>query len=279
MNGMIDPSVTEAQSTTKSGCMIEKEVVSTSKDAVSPMELKKSNVVHETADSTKPALWKSVLVNDKAKKRRASNLERTRLVQHGDDAYAVPIDKNSYSYGLIKATVSDNTDRIVYFTLYAELDSFWSYMTIPKILAVSEATIRHQTAKVYLAHARLFLGWVVDARGVLDEENLLTKLLNMESDAQGKKNTSSFVQSFSCISPLSTLDTAKNVRKQAWKNVLDRKTSSFTTDGSNIGILRHGISLSDIFPTSQTDSASPVLQYILWLRAERAISPNYEANM
>ncbi len=274
VNGMIDQgsTVTKEQSTRKSGRSIEEAVVSTSKDEVSPMELR-------TVNETK-ALWKSVLVNDKAKKRRASNnLDKTRHVQNGDDANAVPTVKNGYNYGLLQATSGDDTDRMVYVTLYAELDSFWSYMTIPQTSAVSDVTIRDQTAKVYLTHARLFLGWVVDARGVLDEDNQLAEVLNEGSDEQENQITSSLEQSFSDISSSQTLNMAKNVRKQVWKHVLDRKTSSFTTDGSKADTPRHRISLYDIFPNSQTESASPVLQYILWLRAERGISPNYEANM
>jgi hypothetical protein len=285
VNVMIDkgPTVTEAQSTTKSDRSIEQEVVLTSNDTVSPVELRNRlgveeiKVVNETEVSIKPALWKSVLVNDKAKKRRANNnLEKTRRhVQDGDDANTVPTVKNDYNYGLLQATSGDDTDRMVYVTLYAELDSFWSYMTIPQTSAVSDATIRDQTAKVYLTHARLFLGWVVDARGVLDMDNQLAEVLNERSDDQEKQITSSF----SGISSSPTLNMAKNVRKQVWKNILDRKTSSFATDGSKADTLRHGISLYDIFPNSQTESASPVLQYILWLRAERGISPNYEASM
>ena len=290
VNGMIDhgPTETAVLSTAKSDRLIEQEkVVSTAKDAVSPMDLRnilgveEITVVNETEHSIKPALWKSVLVNDKAKKRRAnSNLEKTRrLVQDADDANAVPIVKNGYNYGLLQATSGDDTDRLVYVTLYAELDSFWSYMTIPQTSAVSDATIRDQTAKVYLTHARLFLGWVVDARGVLDEDNQLVEVLKEGSEDYEKQITSSLAQSFSSFSSSPTLNVAKNVRKQVWKNVLDRKTSTFTTDGTKADTLRHGISLYDIFPNSQTESASPVLQYILWLRAERGISPNYEANM
>ena len=43
--------------------------------------------------------------------------------------------------------------------------------------------------------------------------------------------------------------------------------------------LRRSASLYDIFPTSGTESADSVLQYVLWLRSERGILPNYEANM
>ena len=290
VNGMIDhgPTETAVLSTAKSDRLIEQEkVVSIAKDAVSPKELrnilgvKHIKVVNETEHSNKPALWKSVLVNDKAKKRRANNnLEKTRRhVKDADDANAVPIVKNGYNYGLLQATSGDDTDRLVYVTLYAELDSFWSYMTIPQTSAVSDAAIRDQTAKVYLTHARLFLGWVVDSRGVLDEDNQLVEVLKEGSEDHEKQITSSLAQSFSSISSSPTLNVAKNVRKQVWKNVLDRKTSTFTTDGTKADTLRHGISLYDIFPNSQTESASPVLQYILWLRAERGISPNYEANM
>ncbi len=69
------------------------------------------------------------------------------------------IQKDSYNYGL-KPTTGDNDDRRSYGTLYAELDSFLSYMTV-----ASDPPICEQTARVCMSHARLFLGWIVDVRG------------------------------------------------------------------------------------------------------------------
>jgi hypothetical protein len=43
--------------------------------------------------------------------------------------------------------------------------------------------------------------------------------------------------------------------------------------------LKRSLSLCDIFPNPSAESASSVLQYLLWLRMERCISQNYEANM
>lgn len=277
----------------KSGSLIEQADVSTSKDVLSSKELQisvasedKLEVSNGIDDSVKPMLWKSVHVNDKQKQRMANSRKTNNRVQSGDEGNPMSTDKNSYNYGLLRASSGDDTDRKVYATLYAELDSFWSYMTVPQTSAVSDAIIRDQTAKVYLTHARLFLGWIVDARDVLDGgSHQIDEVLNEDIDGSETQITSSLVSSFSGISSLYSSSTTTNnmaqhdVRKQVWKNVLERKSATNTSTQNKKEILRHDISLHDIFPNSQTESASPVLQYILWLRVERGISPNYEANM
>jgi hypothetical protein len=315
-----DPAMTEAHPTVvNSGDRLtEMEVTSTtSKDihnVVPPRELRisvagegnTSDVIGTDDDYIKPMLWKSVLVNEKAKKRRASNRKNSTSndPNGNEEGHAVvsTMDKNSYNYGLLQSTSTsgDDTDRRVYATLYAELDTYWSYMTIPQTSAVSDTTIRDQTAKVYMTHARLFLGWVVDARGVLlldEDSSQLDEVLSEEGGGSSSSSSSRSVQEtqftsslvssyYSGITSSSTANNnmAKHIRKQVWRNVLERSPtllSSFTPERttSKEEILRQHISLYDIFPNSQTESASIVLQYILWLRAERGISPNYEANM
>ena len=241
-----------------------------------------------TEEATKPALWKSVLVNDKAKIRRA-NVPQSKggSESSGKGKGSASAPKDSYNYGLLQST-TDDSDSKIYPNFFAEMDSFWSHMTVPQTSAVAEAPIREQTAKVYLTHARLFLGWMVDARGVLSDTDPLEKL---GSDAESGE---SFVQEkgedVGYSSPLATTSSgtvssqsndANSVRVQTWKNVLERVGASDDTEQAQIQkeLLKRSISLFDIFPTSQTESASPILQYILWLRSERHISPNYEANM
>ena len=138
----------------------------------------------------------------------------------------------------------------------------------------------------------------MDARGVLllldEDSSQLDEVLNEEGGGSSSSSsrsvqetqfTSSLVSSYySGITSSSNANDnmAKHLRKQVWRNVLERSPtllSSFTSERSKGEILRQHISLYDIFPNSQTESASSVLQYILWLRAERGISPNYEANM
>jgi hypothetical protein len=96
-----------------------------------------------TEPKTKLASWKSVLVNDKAK------LRRTKKQQ---DGRVEPDNKDTYSYGL------STIDREIYQMLFDELDSFWTYMTVPQTSVHAEPPIREKTAEVYCTHARLFLG-------------------------------------------------------------------------------------------------------------------------
>ena len=77
---------------------------------------------------------------------------------------------------------------------------------------------------------------------------------------------------------------ANTVHLHAWKHVQERTSSSSKSTTTTIQNnerenLQQSISLYDVFPSSQTDSADAILQYILWLRFERGISANYEANM
>lgn len=92
----------------------------------------------------KPVSWKSVLVNDKAKLRRSKKQQ--------NDQGATTSNKDTYSYGLAL------TDRESYSTLFEELDSYWTFMTVPQTSAHAQPPIREKTAEVYRTHARLFLG-------------------------------------------------------------------------------------------------------------------------
>lgn len=85
---------------------------------------------------TKRPLYKAVVVNEKAKKRRKT----TSTLQEKHD------------YGLPR------NYRKVYPTLGAELDDFETFMTRPST-ASQEPPIRPATANVYMRHAKLFLGW------------------------------------------------------------------------------------------------------------------------
>ena len=68
-----------------------------------------------------------------------------------------------------------------------------------------------------------------------------------------------------------------------WGSVYERTgdglASPIDPDGVTIADAKCAVSLYDVFPSADTESAAPVLQYILWLRSERGISSNYEANM
>lgn len=214
------------------------------------------------------------MVNDKAKIRRAngSNAKSS----SSTDSNSSSIKKGNYNYGLLQSS-SDETE---YSNLYSEKDRFWSYMTVPQTSATSDKPIREQTAKVYLTHARLFFGWIVDARGVLSETDLLDVVLKGEEDAeeQPAHGHSSPLAILPDGMPSSLADTANTVRLEVWKQVRERMSFSSSLQNGKEE-LRQSVSLHDIIPTSQSDSAAPILQYILWLRSERGISSNYEANI
>ena len=71
-----------------------------------------------------------------------------------------------------------------------------------------------------------------------------------------------------------TGSSTKRVQSQIWKRVRERVGAQSTDDE-----LKQNASLVDIFPDTSTQSATCVLNYILWLRSHRDISSNYEANI
>ena len=110
-----------------------------------------------------------------------------------------------------------------------------------------------------------------------DNDNLLGELSMMGDEAE----TSSSPASTLLPTSSHVVDNAESIRMNVWKNVLERTTSLSTSKPSMVEKenLQQRISLYDIIPSSDTESAAPILQYILWLRSEREISPNYEANL
>mmetsp|Transcript_8085 Transcript_8085/g.14058 ORF Transcript_8085/g.14058 Transcript_8085/m.14058 type:complete len:145 (-) Transcript_8085:105-539(-) len=137
-----------------------------------------------------------------------------------------------------------------------------------------------------MTHARLFLGWVVDAQGVLSEEDLLDELHQITDGKEDAGNSP--LSSSSLATPSSGMvslfsNKAKTVRIQMWKNVQEWASSESTNvtqiTQNEKDCLKQNKSPYGIFPTPKTESAAPILQYILWLRSERKISPNYEANI
>lgn len=236
--------------------------------------------------------WKSVHVNDGAKIRRAntsSSLTTSR--------------KNSYKYNYGMAnTISDCT---TYCTLSHELTEFYNYMTLQRTGSTSATSgtttsgssidnhvvIRDQTAKVYMTHARLFLGWIVDARGVLLDDDDKRKILEQEVGGIGREVDQEVISLEQTSSPMKK-NVVQCVRKLMWSNVLQRISSSSSSTSLSNPMLEHkgneeermqsltqSLSLYDIFPNPMAESVSPILQYVLWLRNERGISQNHEANI
>lgn len=237
--------------------------------------------------------WKSVHVNDGAKIRRA-NTSSSLTTASRKDSYSA-----GYNYGMTN-TITDST---TYCTLSHELTEFYNYMTLQRTGSTSGTTtsssidnhvvIRDQTAKVYMIHARLFLGWITDARGVLldDDER---KILEQEVGVGGREVDQEVISSLQQTSSPMKTNVVQCVRKVMWTNVLQRiSSSSFPSTSLSNPMLQHedneermpqqslkqSLSLYDIFPNPTSESVSPILQYVLWLRNERGTSQNYEANI
>lgn len=87
-----------------------------------------------SSQEKKQPLFKSVIVNPKAKKRHTA--------AHQEHTYGLP---NNY--------------RDTFPTLSQELDQFESFMIMPTAASTQESPIRNATASVYMRHAKLFLGW------------------------------------------------------------------------------------------------------------------------
>jgi integrase len=86
-------------------------------------------------EERKKPLYKSVVVNEKAKRRKSPSNEK-------------------HDYGLPR------NYRELYPVLAKELNNFFSFMTRPST-ASQEPSIKPATANVYLRHAKLFLGWYI----------------------------------------------------------------------------------------------------------------------
>jgi integrase len=119
-----------------------------------------------------------------------------------------------FEYGLPR-----NYDEL-YPTLASELDDFYQFMTEPSTSSQGEDPIRPATAKIYLRHAKLFLGWYLAA-------------------------------------------------------------TKHHHDALNEGVIYHPFTLSinNVIPTKQKESAQTVIDFVMWLRRERQVSAGYEANL
>lgn len=223
----------------------------------------KATEERELTPKAKLAPWKSVLVNDKAKLRRRVK-EQKNSDNGADETNSVETDKDCYNYGLL----DNESDRLTYRTLFEELDNFWSYMTVPQTASVSEPPIRERTAEVYMRHARLFLGWVVDAR-----ENVLHKNVLHDVDDAIEMQMATKSPLTRSTSKAGMLSEAINVRNVIWKRLRQRMGKDLLSEVTKY------LSLTDIFLDQDAESVTVIVQYILWLRSERSISSNYEANI
>ena len=229
------------------------------------------NHEQEQVAQPKPKLapWKSVLVNDKAKLRRTVK-DRKKLSSVDGKTSPADSDKDSYNYGLI----DNHADRAAYHTLFLELDNLWSFMTVHQAASVAEPPIRERTAEVYMRHARLFLGWVVDARENVMDMNILNELDDEKDAVELPTPTKSSSPLTASTSKASAIREAVDVRKAMWKRLKQRIGKDATAAD-----MKRNLSLTDIFLDQNTESATCIVQYILWMRSERSISSNYEANI
>eukprot|EP00804_Cyclotella_cryptica_P012272 CCRYP_013869-RB/>CCRYP_013869-RB protein AED:0.01 eAED:0.01 QI:1287/1/1/1/1/1/2/1021/341 len=156
-------------------------------------------------------------------------------------------------------------------------------MTVPQTSANAQPPIRERTAEVYQTHAKLFLGWALGAREDVDIRDLVVPHSN--DGANTSKQSDILSAADNTIPLISSSKTANsdNIRRELWNRVSIRreytvKDKILTPDEKKIDLKRH-VSLIDIFPDNSSQSASSVLNYILWLRSQRNISSNYEANI
>ena len=155
------------------------------------------------------------------------------------------------------------------------------------VVNTKDPPVRERTAEVYMRHARLFLGWIVDARGG-GAARIPTDPAPSgggEADDGGRRPSSPLTSPPRTAVRTSAGGDAGAVRAGLWSGVRERTgdgpASPADPDGSTtiVAGMKRAVSLYDVFPSADADSAAPVLQYILWLRSERGISSNYEANM
>ena len=133
---------------------------------------------------------------------------------HNNTKTGTDSSSSDYTYGLPR----DYEHR--YPTLANELDDFYKFMTLPNTHS-QEDPIRPATAKIYLRHAKLFLGWWCASSYNQNH----TKHSDVDRDP-----------------PLDF------------------------------------VSLHDIVPSSDKESATVIIDFVLWLRG-REVSVSYEANL
>ena len=92
-------------------------------------------------EKVKQPLFKSVIVNSKAKQRHTTILSNASAINNPGHNYGLP-----------------SNMKVLYPKISKELDEFMLFMTLPAA-SLQESPIRKATANVYLRHARLFLGW------------------------------------------------------------------------------------------------------------------------
>eukprot|EP00547_Thalassionema_nitzschioides_P007171 CAMPEP_0194218224 /NCGR_PEP_ID=MMETSP0156-20130528/23273_1 /TAXON_ID=33649 /ORGANISM="Thalassionema nitzschioides, Strain L26-B" /LENGTH=535 /DNA_ID=CAMNT_0038947505 /DNA_START=192 /DNA_END=1799 /DNA_ORIENTATION=+ len=120
----------------------------------------------ETETAVKKPIYKKVVVNENASRRKQNN----------NDAYGLP--KNY---------------KTLYVTLGKELDDFYSFMTKPST-ASQESPIRDATAKVYFRHAKLFLGWFIGNRiNEIDPESISLRDIFPNKERESADNILNFV--------------------------------------------------------------------------------------
>ena len=172
--------------------------------------------------------YRKVVVDERAKRRRAKVGSASSSPSNSKSGSSKPVD--SYDYGLPK----DYQKR--YPKLGSELEEFLLFMTRPSPYA-QEDPIREATAKVYMRHAKLFLGWY--------------------------------------------LSHYSQLKKQDYQNGnRDGETGDVSSaDRSALKYDDRTVSMFEIVPNKEKDSATPLIDFILWLRTARDVSVSYESNM
>ncbi|KAL3788275.1 LOW QUALITY PROTEIN: hypothetical protein HJC23_011907 [Cyclotella cryptica] len=165
----------------------------------------------------------------------------------------------------------------------AKKTSWRSVLFHKHLLMLNHQYESEQPKSIKLMQNYSWVGWALGAREDVDIRDLVVPHSN--DGANTSKQSDILSAADNTIPLISSSKTANsdNIRRELWNRVSIRreytvKDKILTPDEKKIDLKRH-VSLIDIFPDNSSQSASSVLNYILWLRSQRNISSNYEANI
>jgi len=170
--------------------------------------------------------FRSTIVNERARKRKRS--------------------VNDYNYGLPKNYANK------YPKLALELEEYYIFMTQPTTYS-QESPITHATGKIYMIHAKLFLGWFCQKKD--EKENSNDEEIEINNNA---------IVAVAGAKPISSTTSLSNSFSLLRSNDSDKNEDE--------------LSLFDVVPNKEKESANDIITFVLWLRS-RDVSVSYEANI
>lgn len=169
-----------------------------------------------------------------------SNRTLTNNPDISSSAFDLSITKDySSSYGIrdIPSNVEEELNRFLKFMITASANN-------------PEEPIRKSTAKVYVTHTKLFLGWYMSHKLSLSNQNISNRV----------EKRKVFVK-------------LHHRRLNRFTGVLNLSNSSSTLESLD------EINLKMLFPSQSRSGADVAYEFIQWLRDTRKISVTYEANI